>query len=121
MDIIQPTILYNYPESLSPLARRRDDNNKIIDKFQLVVCGFELCNAFSELVNPIIQREELEKQALAKADGDDEAMDYDEDFVLAMEHGMPPICGLGFGIDRLMTILFDQPSVRDVVLFPLMK
>ena len=121
MDIIQPTILYNYPSSLSPLARRRDDDSRIIDKFQVVVMGFELCNAFSELVNPLIQREELEKQAMAKADGDDEAMDYDEDFVLAMEHGMPPICGLGFGIDRLMTILYDQPSVRDVVLFPLMK
>lgn len=121
MNIVQPTILYNYPTSLSPLARRRDDDNRLIDKFQLVVMGFELCNAYSELVNPITQREELEKQARAKADGDDEAMDYDADFVLAMEHGMPPICGLGFGIDRLMTILFDQPSVRDVVLFPLMK
>lgn len=121
MNIVQPTILYNYPTSLSPLARRRDDDNRLIDKFQLVVMGFELCNAYSELVNPITQREELKKQARAKADGDDEAMDYDADFVLAMEHGMPPICGLGFGIDRLMTILFDQPSVRDVVLFPLMK
>lgn len=73
------------------------------------------------LVDPVVQRETLNEQALAKKLGDDEAMEVDEDFLLAMEHGMPPISGLGFGVDRLMTILFDQPSIRDVVLFPLMK
>ena len=120
-DIIQPTILYNYPTVLSPLARRRDDDSRIIDKFQVVVAGTEICNAYSELVDPIIQRQALEEQAKAKLAGDDEAMEFDEDFVLAVEHGMPPISGLGFGIDRFMTILYNQSSVRDVVLFPLMK
>lgn len=120
-NIIQPTILYNYPAYLIPLARRNDKNNKLIDVFQVLCMGSELCKAYSELVDPIVQREELEKQAKAKLGGDDEAMELDEDFVLAMEHGMPPISGLGFGVDRLMTILFNQESVRDVVLFPLMK
>ncbi len=120
-NIIQPTILYNYPACLIPLARRNDKNNKIIDVFQVLCMGSELCKAYSELVDPIVQREELEKQARAKSCGDDEAMELDEDFVLAMEHGMPPISGLGFGVDRLMMFLFNQESIRDVVLFPLMK
>ena len=120
-NIIQPTILYNYPACLIPLARRNDKNNKIIDVFQVLCMGSELCKAYSELVDPIVQREELEKQARAKLGGDDEAMELDEDFVLAMEHGMPPISGLGFGVDRLMMFLFNQESIRDVVLFPLMK
>ena len=120
-NIVEPTILYNYPACLIPLARRNDANSKIIDVFQILCVGNELAKAYSELVDPIVQREELEKQARAKLDGDDEAMELDEPFVLSMEHGMPPISGLGFGIDRLMTIMFNQPSVRDVVLFPLMK
>ena len=120
-NIIQPTILYNYPACLIPLARRNDKNNKIIDVFQVLCMGSELCKAYNELVDPIVQREELEKQARAKLGGDDEAMELDEDFVLAMEHGMPPISGLGFGVDRLMMFLFNQESIRDVVLFPLMK
>ena len=121
VNIVQPTILYNYPACLIPLARRNDKNNKIIDVFQILCVGNELAKAYSELVDPIIQREELEKQAKAKSQGDDEAMELDEDFILAMEHGMPPISGLGFGVDRLMVILFNQESIRDVVLFPLMK
>lgn len=121
VDIEQPTILYNYPTCLIPLARRNDKDNRLIDVFQVIAVGSELCKAYSELVDPIVQREALEEQASAKAQGDDEAMELDEDFVLAMEHGMPPISGLGFGVDRLMVILFNQPSVRDVVLFPLMK
>lgn len=121
INIVQPTILYNYPACLIPLARRNDKNNKIIDVFQILCVGNELAKAYSELVDPIIQREELEKQAKAKSQGDDEAMELDEDFILAMEHGMPPISGLGFGVDRLMVILFNQESIRDVVLFPLMK
>lgn len=120
-DIKQPTVLYNYPACLIPLARRSDKNKNIIEAFQVLVMGAELCKAYSELVNPITQRQTLEEQAKAKLAGDDEAMEIDEDFLLAMEHGMPPISGLGVGIDRLMTILYDQPSVRDVVLFPLMK
>lgn len=120
-NIMEPTVLYNYPACLVPLARRNDKNDKLIDMFQVLVCGIEICKAYSELVDPIVQRQTLEEQAKAKLAGDDEAMELDEDFVLAMEHGMPPISGLGVGIDRLMTIIFDQPSIRDVVLFPLMK
>ena len=89
--------------------------------FQVVAAGTELCKAFSELVNPITQREAFEDQLKAKAQGDDETMDMDEGFLGAMETGMPPISGLGFGIDRLMMIMFNQPSIRDVVLFPQMK
>ena len=121
VNISKPTILYNYPACLVPLARRNDKDNRLIDMFQVLVCGMEICKAYSELVDPIVQRKALEEQALAKLNGDDEAMDLDEDFLLAMEHGMPPISGLGFGVDRLMTILFGQESLRDVVLFPLMK
>ncbi len=119
--LVQPTVLYNYPAFLIPLARRNDQNDKLIDVFQVVVLGSELCKAYSELVDPVVQREAFEVQVKAKAEGDDEAMDLDEGFMLAMEHGMPPISGLGFGVDRIMVLLFDQPSVRDVVFFPLMK
>lgn len=120
-DLIQPSILYNYPACLVPLARRNDKDNRLIDMFQVLAVGSELCKAYSELVDPIVQRQAFEEQIEAKNAGDDEAMDLDEDFMLSMEHGMPPISGLGFGLDRLMVIMFDQPSVRDVVLFPLMK
>ena len=120
-NIVQPTIIYNYPSVLKPLARRCDNDPKRVDVFQVVVCKTELCNAYSELVNPIEQRQAFEAQLKAKDQGDDEAMDMDEDYLLAMEQGMPPISGLGFGIDRLMMLIYDQPSIRDVVLFPLMK
>lgn len=120
-NIVQPTILYNYPASLIPLARRNDKDERIIDVFQVVVMGTELCKAYSELVNPIQQRKAFEDQLEAKKQGDDETMDLDEGFMLAMEHGMPPISGLGCGLDRLLMLIFDQPSIRDVVLFPLMK
>ena len=119
--IVEPTVLYNYPACLVPLARRNDEDDRRIDMFQVLVLGDEICKAYSELVDPIVQREALEDQARAKLDGDDEAMDLDEDFLLAMEHGMPPISGLGFGVDRLMVLLTSQPSIRDVVLFPMMK
>lgn len=120
-DIIEPTILYNYPACLVPLARRSDKNPKTIEMFQFLINGEELCKAYSELVDPIIQRATLEEQAKAKAAGDEEAMDIDEDFLLAMEHGMPPMSGLGMGIDRLLVMLYNQPSIRDVVWFPIMK
>ncbi len=120
-DVLEPTIIYNYPAVLIPLARRNDKNKRIIDVFQVVACGTELCKAYSELVNPITQRETFEEQLKAKAQGDDETMELDENFLSAMEQGMPPISGLGFGIDRLMMIIFNQPSIRDVVLFPQMK
>ena len=120
-EIVSPTILFNYPACLVPLARRSDKDNRIIEMFQFLINGEELCKAYSELVDPVIQRETLEDQAKAKASGDDEAMDLDEDFLLAMEHGMPPMSGLGMGIDRLLVMLYSQPSIRDVVLFPIMK
>ena len=89
--------------------------------FQVVAAGTELCKAFSELVNPIMQRDAFIDQLKAKAQGDEETMDMDEGFLSAMEQGMPPISGLGFGIDRLMMIMYNAPSIRDVVLFPQMK
>ena len=119
--IIQPTIVYNYPAYLIPLARRNDDDNRRIDIFQLIVCGAELIKAYSELVDPIVQRAAFEEQAKNKAAGDDEAFDLDEDFLRAMEHGMPPISGLGLGIDRFFSIIADAPTLRDVILFPIMK
>ena len=119
--IIQPTIIYNYPSVLIPLARRNDEDKRRIDVFQVVAAGTELCKAYSELVNPFEQRKAFEDQLKAKAQGDDETMDLDENFMLAMEQGMPPISGLGFGIDRLMMLIYDAPSIRDVVLFPMMR
>lgn len=120
-NIVDPTIIYNYPSFLIPLARRNDTDSRRIDVFQVVAAGTELCKAYSELVNPMEQREAFEGQLKAKSQGDDETMDLDEDFLLAMEQGMPPISGLGFGIDRLMMLIYDVASVRDVVLFPIMK
>ena len=119
--IVNPTILYNYPAVLIPLARRNDKDKRIIDVFQVVAGGAELVKAYSELVDPIVQRKALEQQLEEKAQGDDETMDVDEDFLLAMEHGMPPISGLGFGIDRFVQFIFDLPNIRDTILFPLMK
>ena len=120
-NIFEPTIMWNYPAVLKPLARRNDDDNKVVDVFQVIIAGAEICNAYSELVNPEVQRANFEDQLKAKAQGDDETMDLDENFLLAMEQGMPPISGLGFGIDRLMMLIYDVPSVRDVVLFPMMR
>ena len=119
--IIQPTIIYNYPAVLLPLARRNDDDERITDVFQVIARGTELCKAYSELVNPYQQRKSFEDQLKAKAEGDDETMDLDEDYLLAMEQGMPPISGLGFGVDRLMMLIYDAANIRDVVLFPTMK
>ncbi len=120
-DIVNPTIIFNYPAVLMPLARINDKDDRIIDAFQVVAGGAEIVKAYSELVDPMRQRKNFEDQLKEKAAGDEETMDVDEDFLLAMEHGMPPISGLGFGIDRFMQFIFDCPNIRDVVLFPLMK
>ncbi len=120
-NIVGPVVMYNYPALLKPLARRNDNDSNIVDCFQVVVCGSEICNAYSELVNPIEQRKSFEDQLKAKALGDDETMDLDESYLEAMEQGMPPISGLGVGIDRLIMLAYDAPSLRDVVLFPTMK
>ncbi len=100
--IIKPTFLTEHPIELSPLARANDDNNKITDRFQLIINGAEIINAYSELVDPIEQRKRLEQQALYNAKGDDEAMVKEEDYISAMEYGMPPISGWGMGIERLV-------------------
>ena len=120
-NIIGPVVMYNYPASLKPLARRNDEDKNMVDCFQVVVCGAEMCNAYSELVDPSIQRSTFEDQLRQKEAGDDETMDLDEDYLRAMEQGMPPISGLGIGVDRFMMLAFDQASVRDVILFPTMK
>jgi lysyl-tRNA synthetase class 2 len=119
--LINPCFVVRHPKDLSPLARSSDDDPKTVDRFQLVVDTWEVVNAYSELVDPIDQRARLEDQAKQHAAGDEEAMGEDEDYLLAMEHGMPPISGFGMGIDRFCALLSDAPNLRDVVLFPLMR
>lgn len=120
-ELIKPTFLIQHPIDLSPLARANDHNPAITDRFQLVVNGAEIINAYSELVDPIEQRKRLEEQALLKSNGDLEAMEMDEDYLVAMEYGMPPISGWGFGIERLLMVLTDSETIKDCVLFPLTK
>ena len=119
--IVQPTVVVNYPAFLVPLARRNDKDNRVIDMFQVIFVGAEIVKAYSELVNPFMQRAAFEEQARNKTAGDDEAFETDESFLLAMEHGMPPMSGLGFGVDRFLSIIADQPTLRDVIFFPQMK
>ncbi|MEI7498377.1 MAG: lysine--tRNA ligase [Candidatus Falkowbacteria bacterium] len=119
--LINPTFLTKHPLDLSPLARKNDLNPNITDRFQLVVNGWEIVNAYSELIDPIDQKERFEQQGLARESGDEEAMAKDDDYVEAMEYGMPPISGWGMGIERIVALLTQQSNLRDVVLFPLMK
>ena len=119
--IVQPTFLYNYPTYMVPLARHNDTDDRRLDMYQLLVAGGELCKGYSELVNPIQQLAAFEEQAKNIAGGEEEAFNPDNDFVRAMEHGFPPISGVGMGIDRLAMIVFNQPTARDVILFPIMK
>ncbi len=119
-NIIEPTILYNYP-NVVPLARYSDSDDRIIEMFQLVIDGQEMVKGYSELVNPIQQKRNFEEQAQAKQRGDAEAMDYDKDYILAMEHGFPPISGIGFGIDVFIYHLLNCENIRDTILFPIIK
>lgn len=119
--LISPTFLIQHPLDLSPLARRNDDNPDIVDRFQLVVNTWEICNAYSELIDPIDQAQRFESQSAAKEAGDEEAHGKDDEFVTALEHGAPPISGYGMGIDRLVALLTQQPNLRDVILFPLLR
>lgn len=119
--IINPTILYNYPKYLQPLARANDKDKNIVDQFQLVVNGWEIIKAYSELVDPIDQKQRFDEQKKARRSGQDEVMEGDEGFITALEYGAPPISGWGLGVDRLLTLLTQQDNLRDVVLFPLMR
>jgi lysyl-tRNA synthetase, class II len=119
--LIQPTFLIKHPKETKPLARRNDDNEKLCDTFQLLVNTWEIINAYSEIVDPIDQRERFESQVKAKSAGDEDAMMMNEEYLTAMEHGFPPISGWGMGIDRLTALLTGQTNLRDVVLFPLMR
>jgi lysyl-tRNA synthetase class 2 len=119
--LVQPTFLMEFPTAVSPLARRSDRDPAFCDRFELFVSGRELANGFSELNDPDDQRARFQAQLRARAAGAAETMDYDEDYCRALEVGMPPAAGEGVGIDRLVMLLAEQPSIRDVILFPLMR
>ncbi|MDO8567186.1 MAG: amino acid--tRNA ligase-related protein, partial [Dehalococcoidales bacterium] len=119
--LIQPTFLIDYPVSMSPLAKKKPDNDRVAERFEAFIGGMEVANAFTELNDPIDQRERFVEQMKERHGENEETWTIDEDFLLAMEYGMPPTGGLGVGIDRLVMLLTNQRSIREVVLFPQLK
>ncbi|MEM9690284.1 MAG: amino acid--tRNA ligase-related protein, partial [Pseudomonadota bacterium] len=120
-ELREPTFVTQYPTEVSPLARQNDKDDFVTDRFEFFVTGRELANGFSELNDPEDQAERFHQQVANREDGDDEAMGFDHDYIRALEYGMPPAAGIGVGIDRLVMLFTDSPSIRDVLLFPHMR